>query len=411
MTPRRGVDSAAALPLLQVSQHASNPKRRPPQHAVATLGARRVAKLASACGAVAALLLLVSLLLCGSARFSTQGTSPAACLQPPTVRDEDKAVTGAAGAAPALAAPSFLLLWTTAATAFTLRSRRCLESLLFHHPRATVRIFSNSLPPSAIAPLRAAGYTVSVQGYDAAELLRGTPAAPWLLRQAEWEKGPYWYSHLTDVLRLALLWREGGVYVDTDVVLMRPLPWPLPLAMGIESFVLGDPSSPILNGAVLLVPSRRSPLLWVAMHEFASTYHPELWGWNGPELLTRVVLRCAGAFSNAPSGARLTAAGNESLSHGSGARSSSGASRVLLLPPEVFYPIHWKDVTAYMGAEDLARQERMWHRIERRALAVHLWNRKTAALALHPRSVLYRVLSAFPVLPLEGAVAEGAEAL
>lgn len=410
MTPRRGVDSAAALPQVQVSQHASNPKRRPPQHAVATLGVRRVVKLASACGAVAALLLLVSVTSRGTAH-----TSQAVCFQPPTVRDEDKAVTGAAGAATALAAPSFLLLWTTAATDFTLRSRRCLESLLFHHPRATVRVFSNSLPPSAIAPLRAAGYAVSVQGYDVAELLRGTPAAPWLLRLAEWEKAPYWYSHLTDVLRLALLWREGGVYVDTDVVLMRPLPWPLPLAMGIESFVRGDPSSPILNGAVLLVPSRRSPLLWVAMHEFASTYHPELWGWNGPELLTRVVLRCAGAFSNAPSGARLTAAGNESLSHGSGAvvgaRSSSGASRVLLLPPEVFYPIHWKDVAAYTGAEDLARQERMWRRIERRALAVHLWNRKTAALALHPRSVLYRVLSAFPVLPLEGAVAEGAEAL
>ena len=370
MTPRRGVDSAAALPQVQVSQHASNPKRRPPQHAVATLGVRRVVKLASACGAVAALLLLVSVTSRGTAH-----TSQAVCFQPPTVRDEDKAVTGAAGAATALAAPSFLLLWTTAATDFTLRSRRCLESLLFHHPRATVRVFSNSLPPSAIAPLRAAGYAVSVQGYDVAELLRGTPAAPWLLRQAEWEKGPYWYSHLTDVLRLALLWREGGVYVDTDVVLMRPLPWPLPLAMGIESFVLGDPSSPILNGAVLLVPSRRSPLLWVAMHEFASTYHPELWGWNGPELLTRVVLRCG----------------------------STGGASVRLLPPEVFYPIHWKDVAAYTGAEDLARQERMWRRIERRALTVHLWNRKTAALALHPRSVLSRLLSAFPVLPLEGA--------
>ena len=393
MTPRRGVDAAVALPLLQISQHASNPKRRPPLHAVATLGARRVAKLASACCAVAALLWLVQ------RTRGTAHTSPSACLQPPTVDDEDKAVTGAAGAATALAAPSFLLLWTTAATDFTLRSRRCLESLLFHHPRATVRIFSNTLGEDAIAPLRAAGYAVSVQGYDAAELLRGTPAAPWLLRLAEWEKGPYWYSHLTDVLRLALLWREGGVYVDTDVVLMRPLPWPLRLplllprrtnesarssghglsqawaAMGIESFVLGDPTMPILNGAVLLVPSRRSPLLWVAMHEFASTYHPELWGWNGPELLTRVVLRCG----------------------------STGGASVLLLPPEVFYPIHWKDVAAYTGAEDLARQERMWRRIERRALTVHLWNRKTAALALHPRSVLSRLLSAFPVLPLEGA--------
>ena len=36
--------------------------------------------------------------------------------------------------------PSFLLLWSTDAVSFTLRARRCLESIVYHHPNATVRV-------------------------------------------------------------------------------------------------------------------------------------------------------------------------------------------------------------------------------------------------------------------------------
>ena len=40
-----------------------------------------------------------------------------------------------------------------------------------------------------------------VRRYDTATLLEETPALPWALRLREWQSGPYFYSHQTDVLR------------------------------------------------------------------------------------------------------------------------------------------------------------------------------------------------------------------
>ena len=106
--------------------------------------------------------------------------------------------------------PRVLLLWSTNASSFDLRARRCIESVLFHHPNATVRVYSNELPAGFFGEFRRAGYSVHVERFDVEALLRSTPAAPWLARLDEWRQGPYFYSHLTDALRLALLYREGG---------------------------------------------------------------------------------------------------------------------------------------------------------------------------------------------------------
>jgi len=35
------------------------------------------------------------------------------------------------------------------------------------------------------------------------------------------EQGPHYYSHLSDALRLFLMWQYGGTYMDTDVILYR----------------------------------------------------------------------------------------------------------------------------------------------------------------------------------------------
>lgn len=141
-------------------------------------------------------------------------------------------------------------------------------------------------------------------------------------------------------------------------------------SIGIESFHGGDVHRPILNGAVMFFTAGAgSQFMWNALHEFGHTYDPQLWGWNGPELLTRVYLRCA------------------------------EPTRVRLQPPEAFYPIHWQDVAAYAGGDDRARQSRMWRRIMRRSHAVHLWNRKTEMMFIHPDSLLHHLLHKFAVLP------------
>ena len=100
-------------------------------------------------------------------------------------------------------AASFVLLWSTDASSFSLRSRRCVESILYHHPSAAVRVYSNQLPRTFFAAFRRAGFDIRVHRYNVTELLLDTPAAAWLERLAEWERGPYFYSHVTDAVRLA----------------------------------------------------------------------------------------------------------------------------------------------------------------------------------------------------------------
>lgn len=437
-------------------------------------------------------------------------------------------------------APHFLLIWSTSASSFGLVPGRCLESIFYHHPRATVTIYSNQLPathptgakastrpPSAtrgsvlaeagsvlveaeprpqpsvsedhlsipptpnvpvIQALIAHGYNVRVRPYNLTTLLSGTPSAPWLRRLDEWRREPYFYSHITDVLRLALLFRHGGVYLDSDVILLRPLrmagmpaalarPPPdgaphaeLRDALGIESYDLPPPTFlqrlgftrsvvgggtdnavavqsasavtseglavsnshlgrvaavlentnandasdtltgpasprsareglevsapplgrvPMLNGAILVFPSRHSRFLWAAMAEFASSYNQRSWGWNGPELLTRVALaRCAAV----------------------------PGVEVQIHPPDTFYPIYWRGLERLASAPDgpdAALQRRMWQRLRRRAYTVHLWNRKTAELELQPGSLLHRLLHTWTVLPssLEKGDAGGGRSL
>ena len=310
------------------------------------------------------------------------------------------------------AEPRFVTIWSTARPP-SARERRCLESVFHHHPKASVVVYTNKLAATHFGEFRAAGFDVKVQRFALRDLLQGTPAEPWLREISAHESGPYYYSHVTDVLRLALLFRDGGVYLDTDVVLARPLrlahvastvarrgadllagadapPVLRSGAIGIESYgrvpleldgradaaervrermVMGG-GAPVLNGAVLYF-ERGSRFLWTALDEFAAAYRGDQWGWNGPELLVRVKARCDAAAD----------------------------ATVQLEPPATFYPMHWAEAPIYTRPGQPDAQKRLWSTIERRSYAVHLWNRKTAGAEPSAGSVVERLLSSWRVLP------------
>ena len=280
----------------------------------------------------------------------------------------------------------FVLLWSTDAKSFTLRSRRCIESILYHHPQATVLVYSIQLPLDFFEAFRRVGFDVRVQRYDLAQLLAKTPAEPWLARLAEWQRGPYFYSHVTDVIRLALLFHVGGVYLDFDIIVTRPirLGWgsdrsppplggmrPLHNALGIESYEgLGGRRGPTLNGAVMAF-ERGSRFLWNCLDDFSTQYMADRWSWNGPELLTRVRLRC---------------------------REAEGAA-VQVEPRETFYPIYWKGFEALAEAHDSPFGRATWSTIESWSYTVHVWNRKTASLIFADGSLLHTLHNRWMVLP------------
>ena len=338
--------------------------------------------------------------------------------------------------------PSFVLLWSTNASSFHTPARRCIESIFRHHPNASVRVFSNELPLDFFQSFQHYEGAISVERFSIASLLQSTPAEKWLAKLETWRRGAYFYSHVTDILRLVLLYREGGVYLDTDIVLTRPLrlassdalaprragaatsrltiprsprrranrgrPFelhapraagdasrpPFTNALGIESFVSGDPQRPILNGAIMIFEEPGSRYLWNCMHEFADTYNPALWGWNGPELLTRVHARCAAAQPGLVEVRRQCATARPLppvkvpppsplpplplprsmcasatcalLVHHVCASSplvcllpslhGRAAAAVQLEVPATFYPFSWDSVEAYSGAVDAPRQ-------------------------------------------------------
>lgn len=121
--------------------------------------------------------------------------------------------------------PLIWMVWSTGITTFGARQRAALQSLLYHHPCANVTILSNALDSSAIAPNWRRN--VRVAPYDDAylrHLVDGiAEAEAWVARASEWRAGQYYFSHLTDLLRFALLYRYGGFYSDFDAIYMRSL--------------------------------------------------------------------------------------------------------------------------------------------------------------------------------------------
>ena len=115
-------------------------------------------------------------------------------------------------------------IWTTKPETFTRRQFHVLDSYLHHHPNAEVRIYAKHLPSTHFASYTKMGYNISVITIDKSFLTKISykcPGQRWMSRVAEWEKGPYFYSHITDYIRFCVLYIEGGLYSDFDAILLK----------------------------------------------------------------------------------------------------------------------------------------------------------------------------------------------
>ena len=83
---------------------------------------------------------------------------------------------------------------------------------------------------------------ISLKKYDFADLAKESPLEE-LIKSNKITKGKYWLRASSDALRMLLLYNIGGVYFDTDVISLKPLPWK-------ESFIIAEKTYQ-LNGAYL----------------------------------------------------------------------------------------------------------------------------------------------------------------
>lgn len=120
------------------------------------------------------------------------------------------------------------------------------------------------------------------------EVFQDTPLEAWY-ESGILDTSAFPVEHLADALRLAVVYKLGGVYLDIDVIVMRPL----------DSLPPCVCQSPVENGDMVsnafLAFHRGDPFLLHLMRTVRSVYRPQEWSSIGPKLLRLVTLERCGA--------------------------------------------------------------------------------------------------------------------
>ncbi|XP_047148053.1 lactosylceramide 4-alpha-galactosyltransferase-like [Vigna umbellata] len=267
----------------------------------------------------------------------------------------------------------FFMTWEYPAGSFEARELLSIESLFKVHPKACLAILSRTLDSilgyRILKPLLDRRFRVQAVAPDLPFLFKGTPAEAWLNELMKGKKDPgkiSLFQNLSNLMRLAVLYKYGGVYLDTDFIVLKPLSV-LRNSIGAQSMDSGNKNWTRLNNAVLIFDMNH-PLLLRFINEFVLTFNGNKWGHNGPYLVSRVVER----LGERP-GFNLT-----------------------ILPPLAFYPADLKRIGG-LFRKPKTRGESKWVeakllQLSSESYGVHLWNKESRNLKIEDGSVVARLI-------------------
>ncbi|XP_006002888.2 lactosylceramide 4-alpha-galactosyltransferase, partial [Latimeria chalumnae] len=177
---------------------------------------------------------------------------------------------------------------------------------------------------------------------DLAGLFEDTPLSAWYSALNTWWQ-PFLLPVLSDACRIALMWKYGGIYLDTDIIVLKPL--------DNLTNVLGRETPYLLNGAFLAFEPKHG-FIRNCLQDFVDRYNGWVWGHQGPQLVTRVLKKWCGLRS-------IT--------------QTTGCKGVRVLPREAFYPIPWQDWKKYFQVISSSELREL----QRSTYALHVWNKKS----------------------------------
>ncbi|KAM8953221.1 alpha-1,4-N-acetylglucosaminyltransferase-like [Pelodytes ibericus] len=170
------------------------------------------------------------------------------------------------------------------------------------------------------------------------EVLKDTPLLSWY-QMINLKKEPYWLNNFSNGCRLALIWNHGGVYMDTDVISIQPIP---------DINFVGAQSSQMFNNAVFGLSPHHN-FTWNCMANFVKNYKGKVWGNQGPRLFTRVLKKSCDlpTFKT---------------------RKDFVCGDISLLHPQRYYPISWVAWKKYY---------QVWNTFPtfNESYGLHLWNK------------------------------------
>ncbi|KAK4253233.1 hypothetical protein QN277_010563 [Acacia crassicarpa] len=268
----------------------------------------------------------------------------------------------------------FFMTWISPVTLFRNRELLTLESLFKAHPQGCLVILSRTLDSKngyhILKPLIDRGFKVEAFTPDLPFLFQSTPAESWLHDLIQGKKDPGEIplpQNLSNLIRLVALYKYGGIYLDTDFIILKPFKG-LRNCIGAQSWDSVSKHWTILNNAVLVF-DKNHPLLLRFIQEFALNFNGNKWGYNGPYLLTRVV-----KTMKEEDGLNLT-----------------------VLPPMAFYPVDWTRIGVWFekpkNRDESRSVEATLIQLRGQSYGVHLWNKLSGKLAVQQGSVIAKLIS------------------
>lgn len=266
------------------------------------------------------------------------------------------------------------MTWISPVNLFGKREVLGLESFFKAHPNGCLMILSRTLDtPSGyrvLKPLLDGKFKVAAVTPDLSFLFRNTPAGAWFDEMKSGNKDPGEIplaQNLSNLIRLAVLYKYGGVYLDTDFILLKSFEG-LRNSIGAQSIDVVSGNWTRLNNAVLIFDMNH-PLLFKFIEEFAATFDGNKWGHNGPYLVSRVVQRVQ----------------------------TRPGYNFTILPPTTFYPVNWNRIGGLFKVPQNQADSRWVNakllQLSREAYGVHLWNKQSNSIAIEEGSVMGRMIS------------------
>lgn len=218
------------------------------------------------------------------------------------------------------------------------------------------------------------------------EVFKDTPMFDWWTQHKEFHgdlpavREDFRYSHLTDLVRFAVLWKFGGAYLDFDMLLLRPLTlfYNSFAAQKDEKDQLTMDDSDPYNFAVAKFAAKH-PFLTEVMRNVSYVYDPKLWPCVGPRLITSFV--------------------NDWISRGKVEfhkelpveAISNTTTSIHVFPHPYFYPYYWKFGASLVQRNETSRRE--YNRLITTAVTLHIWSRSTNMSTIEKGSTLHILMN------------------
>ncbi|KAI3677602.1 hypothetical protein L6452_36868 [Arctium lappa] len=272
----------------------------------------------------------------------------------------------------------FFMTWISTSSSIRVFGEReflAVDALFKSNPNSCLMILTTKKTDfvygfKILKPIVDRGFRVQAITPDLNFLFDKTPARTWFdhIKNGNRDPGEIPLAqNLSNLIRLVVLYKYGGVYLDTDFI-------PLKDFTGLKNSIGAQSVNPFgnwtrLNNAVLVF-DKNHPLLYKFIEEFALTFNGNKWGFNGPYLVSRVVER-----------------GSRSL----------GYSNFSVLPPLAFYPVDWTRIGG-LFRRPVNQVHRRW--VEKKVVqlkewsyGVHLWNKQSRGFRIEDESILERLIS------------------